>query len=102
MSKIEIERRLKGGFVRNEAERVNWLQEFIPKTFPTSHPALFGHNADWFFMAPFKTSEESANNLLRDLKEARKDIKVSSLSLLTFSYYISHLLVRPPNNFHRA
>jgi hypothetical protein len=80
--KEETERCLKDGFIPREAGRVNWLQEFIPKLFPTARVILFGHNADWFFMAPFRTSQESAKNLLKCLEKLRRDDKVGFLSFL--------------------
>lgn len=90
-SKAEIERRLKDGFIP-DTRRINWLQEFIPKKFPTARVILFGHNADWFFMAPFKTSEESAKYLLHCISQARKDKKVSFSDTLRILPTVSYLL----------
>ena len=81
VSKSEAERRLKDGFDKSDSKRINWLKEFLPKTFPKAHIVAFGYNAGWLINAPDKTSEESAKELLHDLhsNREREGIKVGNL-----------------------
>lgn len=51
--------------------RLNWLREFLCMDFPTARVMNFGHNADWFILAPVVASYETARTLLRQLKEKR-------------------------------
>jgi lysophospholipase L1-like esterase len=59
-----------------EAKRINWLKDFLPKKFPAARVIAIGHNANWFFNAPVKTAYEAATNILRAIKESRKLNKV--------------------------
>lgn len=56
--------------------RFNWLREYLSSDFPLARIMLFGHNADWFLEAPTVTSNETATNLLRAIKQERAEQKV--------------------------
>jgi hypothetical protein len=64
-----------------QSDRINWLEELLPRKFPKARVMVFAHNADWFLGAPQRTSQESAGDLLLYLKEKRKDIKVRTTDL---------------------
>ncbi len=73
------------GFGKKDAERIAWLEEFLPKNFPKARIRIFGYNADWFANAPDKTSKHCARELLSALSSQRGDAKVTVAMLLVVS-----------------
>jgi hypothetical protein len=72
----EIQRLVKDDPTIAPDSRVNWLSDFLPRDFLSARIMSFGYNANWFFMAPTKTPQESARDLLRVLSEHRAREKV--------------------------
>ena len=45
---------------------------YLCEDFPQAQIMTFNHNADWFFHAPTVTARETAQTLLQELKDVRR------------------------------